>query len=162
MHEFTTYELVFGYYLYNQSQHIATRRKNCTNVFIDAFFGNKKKIFCSRESCDRKNREQGQLYCYQQRTGKVEHQVKTLFYAHQTPWGLLMDGALFLLDDVHVSHLYIDCCQIPLSDLSPAIASALPQVIQLCQALLLSVKITTGSSLQNFHSCLIEDWSSYS
>lgn len=85
-----------------------------------------KKIFCIRESCDRKNREYGQLYCYQQRTGKVEHQVKTLFYAHQTPWGLLMDGALFLLDDVHVSHLYIDCCQIPLSDLSPAIASALP------------------------------------
>lgn len=43
MHEFTTYELVTGYYLYNWSQHIATRRKNCTNVFIDAFYGYKKK-----------------------------------------------------------------------------------------------------------------------
>lgn len=84
-----------------------------------------KKIFCIKESCDRKNREYNYI-SYQQRTGKVKHQVKTLFSAHQTPWGLLMDGALFLLDDVHISHLYIDCCQIPLSDLSPAIASALP------------------------------------
>lgn len=86
-----------------------------------------KKIFCIRESCDRKNREYNYIVtCISKELIKLNIKLKLCLFAHQTPWGLLMDGAFFLLDDVHVSHLYIDCCQIPLSDLSPAIASALP------------------------------------